>query len=463
MRKQKTIKKSISVSGMGLHTGESVTLTFHPAPVNHGFKFKRSDIESAPIIDADADFVTEVNRGTTLEKGGVKISTVEHSLAAIVGLEIDNILIELDGPEVPILDGSSKKYIALLQEAGIEEQSEDKFFHQLKEIIKYEDVENGVELIAIPADEFKVNVMIDYNSTVLGTQHASLNSISEFKEEIADSRTFCFLHELEQLVENNLIKGGDLEHAIVFVENEVSQEQLDKLAKLLNKPGVFVSDAGYLNNVALNFENEPARHKLLDVVGDLALVGSSLNAHIIAKRPGHKANVEFAKMIKNKLKKDSKMVEIPVNDPCKEPILNINDICKLLPHRYPLLLVDKVLELSENHIVGVKNVTMNEPFFMGHFPDNPVMPGVLIVEAMAQTGGILALSTVPDPENYNTYFIKIDKTKFKRLVLPGDTLVFKLELLNPIRRGIVEMKAVAYVGDKVAAEGILMAQISKKS
>lgn len=450
------------MSGTGLHTGANVTLTFKPAPANHGFKFKRVDVKGEPVINADADLVVDVSRGTTLEQNGVRVSTIEHALAALVGLGIDNVLIELDNQEVPIMDGSSKMFMDALMDTGIEEQDAERNYFELKETIQYSDEGKKVDMIATPSDEYKVTVMIDYNSPVLGSQLASLEHIDEFKKEFASSRTFCFLHELEMLLDNNLIKGGDLSNAIVVVDKVVTDGELDRLAKLFNKPKVAVKSEGILNNVELRHHNEPARHKLLDVIGDLALVGRPIKAKITATRPGHASNIEFAKKIKNYIKQNKIKEEIPQYDPNKEPVMDIKKIAKSLPHNYPFLLVDKIIELSENEVVGIKNVTFNEPFFPGHFPDNPVMPAVLQLEALAQTGGILVLNTVKDPENYDTYLIMVDKAKFKNLVVPGDTLILKLELLSPIRRGICEMKGTAYVGDKIASEAVLVAKIYRK-
>jgi UDP-3-O-[3-hydroxymyristoyl] N-acetylglucosamine deacetylase/3-hydroxyacyl-[acyl-carrier-protein] dehydratase len=460
---QKTIEKSAKLSGIGLHTGHQVTMVFHPAPANHGVKFKRVDVEGQPVIDADVFKVTDVSRGTTLEDNGVKVATVEHTLAALTGLGIDNVMIELDGPEVPILDGSSKQQIIALRIAGLKDLGDKKKIHHLKKRLVYKDESKGIELIAEPADVFKVSVMIDYETDLLNEQHASLDNLSDFSDQIASCRTFCFFNELEALHQANLVKGGDLENAIVFADKNTSVDKLKHVAGLFNKEVVEVKEGGYLNNIDLKFENEPARHKLLDVIGDLSLVGTSIRAHIIAKRPGHKANVEFAKIIKTAMKETKKMEMAPTFDPNVEPVFDSTEITKLLPHRYPFLLVDKIIEISENHIVGLKNVTRNEEFFNGHFPGNPVMPGVLQIEAMAQTGGIMILNTVPDPENYDTYFLKIDKTRFKAKVVPGDTLLFKLELLGPVRRGIVEMSGKAYVGNKVVSEAYLMAQIVKRS
>jgi UDP-3-O-[3-hydroxymyristoyl] N-acetylglucosamine deacetylase/3-hydroxyacyl-[acyl-carrier-protein] dehydratase len=460
---QKTIEKSAKLSGIGLHTGHQVTMVFHPAPANHGVKFKRVDVEGQPVIDADVFKVTDVSRGTTLEDNGVKVATVEHTLAALTGLGIDNVMIELDGPEVPILDGSSKQQIIALRTAGLKDLGDKKKIHHLKKRLVYKDESKGIELIAEPADVFKVSVMIDYETDLLNEQHASLDNLSDFSDQIASCRTFCFFNELEALHQANLVKGGDLENAIVFADKNTSVDKLKHVAGLFNKEVVEVKEGGYLNNIDLKFENEPARHKLLDVIGDLSLVGTSIRAHIIAKRPGHKANVEFAKIIKTAMKETKKMEMAPTFDPNVEPVFDSTEITKLLPHRYPFLLVDKIIEISENHIVGLKNVTRNEEFFNGHFPGNPVMPGVLQIEAMAQTGGIMILNTVPDPENYDTYFLKIDKTRFKAKVVPGDTLLFKLELLGPVRRGIVEMSGKAYVGNKVVSEAYLMAQIVKRS
>ena len=460
---QKTIEKSAKLSGIGLHTGHQVTMVFHPAPANHGVKFKRVDVEGQPIIEADVFKVTDVSRGTTLEENGVKVATVEHTLAALTGLGIDNVMIELDGPEVPILDGSSKQQIIALRTAGLKDLGDKKKIHHLKKRLVYKDESKGIELIAEPADVFKVSVMIDYETDLLSEQHASLDNLSDFSDQIASCRTFCFFNELEALHQANLVKGGDLENAIVFADKNTSVDKLQHIAGLFNKEVVEVKEGGYLNNVDLKFENEPARHKLLDVIGDLSLVGTPIKAHIIAKRPGHEANVEFAKIIKTAMKETKKMEMAPTFDPNVEPVFDSTEITKLLPHRYPFLLVDKIIEISENHIVGLKNVTRNEEFFNGHFPGNPVMPGVLQIEAMAQTGGIMILNTVPDPENYDTYFLKIDKTRFKAKVVPGDTLLFKLELLGPVRRGIVEMSGKAYVGNKVVSEAYLMAQIVKRS
>ena len=456
--KQKTIKSAVSIKGIGLHTGEEVTLTFNPAPVNHGFKFQRIDLENQPIIDASVKNVTDLSRGTTLEQNGGKVSTVEHSLAALTGLEVDNVLIEINGGEVPILDGSSKPFLEVLEQAGIEEQEADRDYYVVRKPIKYVDKERGVELMIVPDEGYSISAMIDYNSEVLGSQHAAMSSLSEFKSEISSCRTFVFLHELEMLLSHNLIKGGDLSNAIVIVDKKVEKDELDRLAKLFNKPSVEVKSEGILNNIDLHFANEPARHKLLDVVGDLALVGKKIKGKVIAKRPGHAANVELGKLILETMSKESKEVYF---DLTAEPLYDTVQIMGLLPHRPPFLLVDKIMECENDRVIGVKNVTMNEPFFEGHFPKEPVMPGVLQIEAMAQTGGILVLSQVEDPENYITYFMKIDKVKFKRKVVPGDTLVFDLSLLSPVRRGICYMGGKAYVNGKVVMEAEMMAQITK--
>lgn len=456
---QQTIKQEFTISGVGLHTGQQVTLTFHPAPANHGVKFQRVDLPEQPIIPADCDLVTSVDRGTTLEKNGVKVATVEHLMAALVGLQVDNVLIGLNGMEVPILDGSSEPFIEALEKNGIQEQSEHRDVFELRTTLNFVDKENGVEILAMPSDHYRVTTMIDYKSDVLGQQHASLNKVTEFKKEIAPARTFCFLHELEMLYDAGLIKGGDVNNAIVIVDKPVSEPQMTKLQKIFNKPDITVVEEGILNNVKLRHANEPARHKLLDVVGDLGLVGTPVNANIIATRPGHKSNVEFAKKLKAFIKKTRQHDNSPEYDPSKPPIYDSEGIKKLLPHRYPFLLIDKIIHVDKKTVVGVKNVTINEEFFNGHFPGNPVMPGVLQIEAMAQTGGILVLQEVNNPEDYDTYFLKIDKAKFKHKVVPGDTIIFKLELLSPIRRGLVEMKGSAYVGNKLVAEAELMAQI----
>lgn len=458
--KQKTIKKEVSLIGVGLHTGQKATVTFKPAADNHGYVFQRTDIEGQPLIKADADLVVDTSRGTTLEANGARIYTTEHLLAAAYGLEIDNLLIQIDGPEVPIMDGSAHFFLQILKEAEVVDQEAEKNYFVVTENLTYEDLERETEMLAVPQDEFRLTVMVDYNSKFLGTQHSHMYHLGEFESEISKCRTFVFLRELEFLAKNNLIKGGDLDNAIVLVDNIMPQEKLDELAELLGKPKIEVKGIGVLNNLELHFQNEPARHKLLDIVGDLALVGRPIKGHILAARPGHKSNVDFAKLIKSEIKRQEKAA--PVYDPSKTPLYDINAIEKILPHRYPMLLIDKIIELSENHVVGVKSVTMNEQFFQGHFPGAPVMPGVLIVEAMAQTGGILALNTVEDPEKYLTYFLKIDKVKFKRKVVPGDTLIFKLELSEPIRRGLCNMSAKAFVGGLLVAEGQLMAQIVKE-
>jgi UDP-3-O-[3-hydroxymyristoyl] N-acetylglucosamine deacetylase/3-hydroxyacyl-[acyl-carrier-protein] dehydratase len=460
--KQKTIKKEVSIKGKGLHTGHICTLTFKPAPVNFGYKFKRTDIEGEPIVEASVKNVVDTSRGTTIEQNGVRISTVEHALSAIYGMGIDNILIEIDGPEVPILGGSAIKFSDLLLEAEIVDQEENRDYFIINDNISYTDESLGAEFLAVKDDNYSMNVLIDYDSDVLTNQYASINSMKNYYNEISKARTFVFLHELEQLVDNNLIKGGDLDNAIVIVDKEVKQETLDKLAEFFNQPKVnVVPKKGVLNNVELYYPNEPARHKLLDMIGDLALIGVRLKGRIFARRPGHTVNVEFAKKISNVIKKERSINSAPKIDLNKEPVLNTVDILKILPHRPPFLLIDKILYIDEKTIIGVKSVTMNEPFFVGHFPGEPVMPGVLQIEAMAQTGGILVLNTVPDPENYLTYFMKIDNAKFKRKVVPGDTLVFKLELVSPIRRGIAVMNAKAFVGENLVSEAELMAQISK--
>ncbi|MBN1650190.1 MAG: bifunctional UDP-3-O-[3-hydroxymyristoyl] N-acetylglucosamine deacetylase/3-hydroxyacyl-ACP dehydratase [Bacteroidales bacterium] len=461
--KQRTLNKETQISGVGLHTGVNTTIKFKPAAVNYGFRFVRTDLKDKPILKADAKNVIDTSRGTTIEQSGARMYTIEHVLAALVGLQIDNVLMEVDGPEIPILDGSSKLFVDLFEEAGIIEQDADRNYFELNETVTYKNEEKGVEFIAIPSDTYRLSVMVDYGSEVLGTQYAEINAIEDFKKEISGSKTFAFLHELEFLFKQGLIKGGDLNNALVFVENPVSQDELDRMANAFGKPKVAVTHKGYLNNVELTFNNEPARHKLLDVIGDLALVGQPIKAHIIAKKPGHFNNVEFAKLLQQAAVKSEKLKETPIFDAAFKPVYDINDIMKLLPHRPPFLLVDRILQISENGVIGSKNVTMNESFFIGHFPEEPVMPGVLQIEAMAQTGGILVLSTVPDPENYLTYFMKIDNVKFRNKVVPGDTLFFKLNLISPIRRGICQMRGIAYVGNKIVMEAEMMAQITKKN
>lgn len=459
--KQTTLSQPVKLSGQGLHTGYEVEIIFNPAPANHGYKFKRIDHKESPIIKADVSNVVDTSRGTTIEENGIRIHTIEHVMAALKGLMIDNVLIELNGPEAPIMDGSSRKFAEALQEAGIEEQDEDRKYYEIKEKIEYKDEENGIEIGVYPDPEFSINVLIDYNSKVLGHQYATITEKTDFQKEVAASRTFVFFHELEFLLKNNLIKGGDLENAIVIMENPVPQEELDRIADLFNQPHVKVKPEGVLNNIDLHYNNEPARHKLLDMMGDLALIGQPIKGKIIAKKPGHHANTELAKTIQKEIKKEASKDYIPKIDLTQEPLLNINQIKNYLPHRPPFLLVDRVLEMDQSSIIGLKNVTMNESFFMGHFPEEPIMPGVLQVEALAQAGGILALNTVPDPENYSTYFLKIDKVRFKRKVVPGDTLFFKLNLTAPIRRGIVNMHGQAFIGESLVMEGDFTAQITK--
>jgi UDP-3-O-[3-hydroxymyristoyl] N-acetylglucosamine deacetylase/3-hydroxyacyl-[acyl-carrier-protein] dehydratase len=459
--KQRTIAKDVNIKGKGLHTGLNVSLTIKPAPANHGIRFMRIDLEENPIVHAIVDNVVDTSRGTTLDENGVRIGTIEHLLAGLAGCGVDNALIEIDAPEAPILDGSSRSIVEAIQTVGTTELDADKKYFELKERIEFIDVDKGIEIVAFPDDHLSLTVQIDYNSKVLGNQYASMNSISEFNKEIAPCRTFVFLHELELLVKHNLIKGGDVDNAIIIVDRKVSQDELDHLSTVFNKPKVSVQPEGVLNNIELRYRNEPARHKLLDMVGDLQLIGMPLKARIIASRPGHHANTEFAKIIRKTIKKEALKPAVPRINLADQPILDVVDIMKILPHRPPFLLVDKVFVRTQTTVVAIKNVTMNEPFFVGHFPDKPVMPGVLIIEAMAQAGGVLVLNTVPDPENYLTFFLKVDKVKFKRQVVPGDTLIFKCELVEPIRRGIATMWAQAFVGETLATEGELCAQITK--
>lgn len=460
--KQKTIKSEVTLKGVGLHTGQEVIMTFKPAPVNNGFTFVRVDLEGHPIIEADANHVVNTQRGTNLEKNAVKIQTSEHVLAACVGCDIDNLIIELNASEPPIMDGSSKYFVEALEKAEVVEQDADRKVYVVKEVISYTDETTGSEILVMPCDTYQVTTMVDFGTKVLGTQNATLKSMSDFKKEIADARTFSFLHELESLLNNGLIKGGDLNNAIVYVDKEISPETMNNLRVAFGKDKISVKPNGILDNLTLHYPNEAARHKLLDVVGDLALIGTRIQGKVIANKPGHFVNTQFAKKLAKIIKIEQRN-QVPTYDLHQEPLMDIHKIMAMLPHRPPFLLVDKIFELSDHHVVGLKNVTMNEPFFVGHFPDAPVMPGVLIVEAMAQTGGILVLSTVPDPENYLTYFMKIDNVKFKHKVLPGDTLIFKCDLISPIRRGICHMQANAYANGKLVAEAELMAQIAKKN
>lgn len=460
--KQRTLAEAVSFTGVGLHTGKEVTLEVVPAPDNHGYKFQRVDQEGEPIIKADCDLVVATDRGTTLEHKGIRVYTTEHILAALYGCQVDNALIKLDGPEIPIMDGSSELFVNEFERVGYVEQDAEREYLELEENIPWEDTEKGIEFLAVPDVHHRVTVMVDYESPVLGTQHASMYHLGEFKKEISSCRTFVFLRELEFLAKNNLIKGGDLDNAIVLVEREnVSEDELQKLAKLLGKEDmdIKVEGMGVLNSTKLKFENEPARHKLLDILGDLALVGKPIKAHILAARPGHSGNVRFAKVLKEYMKAQAKAGK--KFDLTKKPLYDINDIEKMLPHRFPFLMVDKVMEIGEESIIGVKNITMNEPIFTGHFPGNPVFPGVLMIEAMAQVGGIFALSKVDEPHLYSTYFMKIDKVKFKQKVVPGDTIVFELGLLSPIRRGLVNMGGVGYVNGQPVVEAEMLAQVIK--
>ena len=459
--KQQTLQKPVSIKGKGLHTGVEVELTLRPASENHGYKFKRIDLEGQPVISAIADNVTDASRGTTIEENGVKVSTIEHVLAALWGMDVDNALIEINGPEMPIMDGSSLPFVELIKEAGIIQLEAVRKYFEVKERIVYADKAKGVEIVIFPDDNFCIDVMIDYNSRTLGHQYAMMVGMEEFETEIAPCRTFVFLHELEQLLQHNLIKGGDLDNAIVIVDKPVGQPELDHLAELFNKPKIRVKPEGVLNNLDLRFRNEPARHKLLDLIGDFALVGKRIKGRIVATRPGHAANNQMALKLRQIIRKEMAKALIPKYDPAQPPVLNIEQIQNTLPHRPPFLLVDKIVSITETTVIGVKNVTINEPFFVGHFPSQAVMPGVLIVEAMAQVGGILVLGTVSDPENYLTFFLKIDKVKFRKMVVPGDTLIIRMELVGQIRRGIATMMAQAYVGEILVTEAELMAQIVK--
>jgi len=459
MANQLTLKKDFSVSGKGLHTGLYITARFCPAEPNTGYRFIRTDLEEKPVIEAFADNVQHTERGTVLSKNGVHVSTIEHALAALYAAEIDNCLIEIDGPEMPILDGSAIEFVKAIEEAGLEQQVYDKQYYVVRNRVEVSDPETGASLIILPYDGFSITTLVSYDSTILSNQFARLNELSDFGKEIADCRTFVFVREVELLLKHNLIKGGDLDNALVIYDQEIPQEKLDSIADAMNIPHKLVNKLGYINNKPILYDNEPARHKLMDLVGDIALIGKPLKGHIIATRPGHKINNQLARLIRKELKKQD--VQAPVYYPEMVPIFDNQRIKQLLPHRWPIQMVDKIIELSDRHIVGIKNVTGNEEIFMGHFPDEPIMPGVMQIEAMAQTGGLLILKSVEHPEKYSTYFMKIDNVKFRHKVVPGDTLIFRLDLMSEIRRGIVSMKGYAFVGDKIVTEAEFMAQIIK--
>lgn len=459
MQKQNTLADSFSLEGKGLHTGLNIHITFNPAPENHGYKIKRTDLPEQPIIDAVAENVINTQRGTVIGKKDIQISTIEHAMAALYAAGIDNCLIEVDAPEFPILDGSSRFYTEGISKVGLKKQTANKQYYIVKHKIEVKDEETGASIMILPEDNFSVNVLVSYNSPVLTNQYAVMDDLSQFPSEISASRTFVFVREIEMLIQNNLIKGGDLDNAIVIYDQKVSQDSLDKLADMMNQPRKNAEELGYISNNPLVFDNEPARHKLLDVIGDIALIGRTLKGRIIATHPGHSINNKLARMIRKEIKLNE--VQAPVYDPNKAPVMDINRIRELLPHRYPFLLVDKIIEIGDNYIVGIKNITANEPFFQGHFPQEPVMPGVLQVEAMAQTGGLLVLNSVEEPERYSTYFMKIDGVKFRQKVVPGNTLILRLELLAPIRRGISTMKGLVFVGDTLVSEAEFMAQIIK--
>lgn len=459
MLKQKTLKESFSLSGKGLHTGLNLTVTFNPAPENHGYKIQRVDLKDQPIIEAFADNVVETTRGTVLAKNNIKVSTIEHGMAALYALGIDNCLIQVNGPEFPILDGSSQFYVKEIERVGILTQNAVKDYYIIKSKIEFKDEETGSSIIVLPDDEFSLNVLISYDSAILPNQYATLEHMSDFAQEIAPCRTFVFVREIAPLLQAGLIKGGDLDNAIVIYEQEMSQENFNKLADVMDVPRQNASKLGYLNHKPLVWPNECARHKLLDVIGDLALIGKPIKGRIIATRPGHTINNKFARKMRKEIRLND--IQAPLYNPEKEPLMDVNRVRELLPHRYPFQLVDKIIEIGANYIVGVKNITANEPFFQGHFPEEPIMPGVLQVESMAQVGGLLVLNSIEDAASYSTYFMKIDKVKFRQKVVPGDTLVFKVELMTPIRRGIATMKGYAFVGEKIVCEAEFMAQIVK--
>ncbi len=459
MQKQNTLAASFSLQGKGLHSGLNIEVSFNPAPENHGYKIKRVDLPEQPVIDAVAENVINTQRGTVIGRKDIQISTIEHAMAALYAMGVDNCLIEVNAPEFPILDGSARHYVEEIQKVGLQEQNAARDYYIVKHKVEVKDEETGASIMLLPDDHFCVNTLISFNSPVLNNQFATMNDVKDFPTEIAASRTFVFVRELEMLLQNNLIKGGDLDNAIVIYDQKVSQEALDKLADMMNVPHQNIQELGYINNEPLVFDNEPARHKLLDVIGDIALIGKPIKGRVIATRPGHSINNKLARIIRKQIKLND--VQAPIYDPNAEPVMDINRIRELLPHRYPFLLVDKIIELGKNYIVGVKNITTNEPFFQGHFPQEPVMPGVLQVEAMAQTGGLLVLNTVDEPERYSTYFMKIDGVKFRQKVVPGDTLILRLELLAPIRRGISTMEGYVFVGDKLVSEAEFMAQIIK--